>query len=74
MFQDNISNLFDLVWFSFSVLWLKVEDLLNTLHGKYVVIASDALIKPKPPEKTTGIVLTGLYISIARNGLAVNRS
>jgi hypothetical protein len=30
---------------------LKVEDFLNTLHGKYMMISFDTLIKPKTPQE-----------------------
>jgi hypothetical protein len=53
IFQDHIPDLFDLVRFPLPAFWLQVEDLLNTILGKNVVIAFDALIKPKPPEQGT---------------------
>jgi hypothetical protein len=53
IFQDHVSDLFDLVWFPLPIFGLQVEDLLNTILGENVVIAFDALIKTNLPEQGT---------------------
>jgi hypothetical protein len=45
--------LFDLVRFPLPIFGLQVEDLFNTIFGKNMVIALDALIKPKSPNQGT---------------------
>ena len=53
IFQDHIPDLFNLVRFPLPILGLQVEDLLNTILGENVVVAFNALIKPKSPEQST---------------------
>jgi len=53
IFQDHIPDLFDLVRFPLPTFGLQVEDLFNTILGENVVIAFDALIKPKSSEQGT---------------------
>jgi len=52
-FYDHIPDLFDLLRFPLPIFGLQVEDLLNTIFGENVVIAFNALIKPKSPEQGT---------------------
>jgi hypothetical protein len=51
--QDNIPDLFNLVWFSLPFFGLQVDNLLNTILGENMVIPFDALIKPKLFEQGT---------------------
>ena len=53
IFQDHIPDLFNLVWFPFTIFGLQVENFLNIVFGENVVIAFDSLIKPKPLEQVT---------------------
>jgi hypothetical protein len=47
----NIPDLFHLVWFALPGVRLQVEDFGDSIAGKYVVAAFDALLKPKPFQK-----------------------
>jgi len=47
----NIPDLFHLVRFALPGKWLQVEDFGDSVAGKYVVAAFDALLKPKALQK-----------------------
>jgi hypothetical protein len=47
----NIPNLFHLVGFALPGKWLQVKDFGDSIAGKYVMAALDALLKPKPLQK-----------------------
>ena len=49
--QDYIPDLFDLVWFPFTLFRLQIENLIDTILGEYMVIPFGTLIKPKALEQ-----------------------
>jgi hypothetical protein len=50
-FQDEISDLLDLIGFSLSASGLEIENLLNTILEKNMVITLDSFTETKPFEQ-----------------------
>jgi hypothetical protein len=53
IFQDEIPDLLDLIGFPLSAFGLEIENLLNTIHEKNMVIALDSFTETKPFEQCT---------------------
>ena len=66
IFQDHISDLFNLIRLPLTVPGLKIENLLNSVLCKNVVIAFDTLIKPKSLEQRTYNVSNDTFASDLR--------
>jgi len=49
------TDLLQLIRFGFSSLWLKIENLFNTIFRKDVMAASNAFVKTQVPEKPAQI-------------------